>query len=193
MNIKAFYPFACAIGMITLLLLQGCDKETEPQLEFGAVENGEEVKQIDMTVLVPIHPSSLEYFDYYISYSDNTGEEYRDTVRSVLPDNEIFWIRNFSYKSPYVIFRCETTLVPKVSRDSVVSFSFIIPKPYIFPRVIYKSSSTSGSVNRLDMEALEIQKYDNIRIGSFMSTYGSYFSSTCSVKDSYDGISFMFY
>lgn len=59
------------------LLLQGCDKETEPTsgLGLGDVENNTTVKQIDMTVMVPIHPSSLKYFDYCITYTDNTETE----------------------------------------------------------------------------------------------------------------------
>lgn len=104
-----------------------------------------------MAVIVPIHPSSLEYFDYCISYSDNTGEEYRDTVRNAFPDIA-----------------------------------------YIFSRVIFNSHSYDSNV-RPEIEGLEIVKFDDIRMGTFMSAYGSTFISGCSVKEDYDGISCMSY
>ncbi|MCQ2158953.1 MAG: hypothetical protein MJY43_03915 [Bacteroidales bacterium] len=186
MKTGKFNPFACIAGVIALFLLQGCDKEIG--LLLGSA--GSTVKQIDMTVLVPIHPSSLEYFDYCISYSDNTGEEYRDTVRNALPDNDIFyWMETFAYKSNSVVCRCEVELVPKVSRDSVVSFSYTVPKPCIFSRVIYGSHSTYDPIIRPGTEGLEVLDIEDMRIGTFMSAYGSYFVSTCRVKEEYGSIS----
>lgn len=171
--------------MIALLLFQGCDKEQESLFGFAS---STAVKQVDMAVIVPIHPSSLEYFDYCISYSDNTGEEYRDTVRNAFPDIDNYWRKNFAYKSLPVVCRCEVSLIPKVSRDAVVSFSYVIPKPYLFSRVIFNSHSYAPSVSP-EIGGLAVMKIDNIRIGTFMSEYGSYFVSTCSVKEEYDGIS----
>ena len=171
--------------MIALLLFQGCDKELESLFGFGSAT----VRQVDMDVIVPIHSSSLKYFDYCITYADNEGTEYRDTVRNASPENEIFcWRKNFSYKSLPVVCKCETILVPKVSKDSEVSFSYVIPKPYLFSRVIFNSHSYAPSVSP-EIGGLAVMKIDNIRIGTFMSAYGSYFVSTCSVKEEYDGIS----
>ena len=63
MKFKIFKPFVCITSVIALLLLSGCDKELESLLGLGAVENGTTVKQVDMVLVVPVHPSSLEYFD----------------------------------------------------------------------------------------------------------------------------------
>lgn len=175
-------------------------------------EIGATVKQVDIDVVVPIHPSSLEYFDYCIVYSDNNGKENRDTIvadyggiyvedwnlpeytnntvttKSSL-DDYICWRKNFVYKSLPVVCRCEVTLVPKVSRDSVVSFSYIVPKPFIFSHVIFDSDSTYDPIERSDIEGIEVIKFADIRIGSFMSAYGTYFVSTYRVKEEYGGIS----
>ena len=211
MKSKIFNPFVYAIGLIALLLLQGCDKELESLLGLGAVENGTTVKQVDMVVVVPVHPSSLEYFDYCIIYSDNTGVENRDTIvgnvggiivddwnvpdyanntapSKASPDNDIYWTKTFSYKSLPVVCRCETRLVPKVPKNTEVSFSYIIPKPYIFSRVIFNSHSYDSNV-RPEIEGLEVVKIENMEVGTFMSAYGTYFVSACSVKEEYDGIS----
>ena len=66
---RIFNPFIYALGIVALLLLQGCDKELESLLGLGAAENSATVRQVDMVVVVPVHPSSLEYFDYCIIYS----------------------------------------------------------------------------------------------------------------------------
>lgn len=192
MRIRFFNPFVCITGMIALLLLQGCEKEIEQEIGFGAVENSATVKQIDMTVVVPIHPSSLEFFDYSICYTDNTREEYCETVKDSLPNSEIYWVKNFAYKSMPVVCRCEITLIPKVPRDSVVSFSYITPKPYIFSHVIYNSHSYSPTQGS-DTDGFNVLRLDDIRIDSFLSAYGSWFCSTCRVKAGYDGISSSFY
>ena len=78
---------------------------------------------------------------------------------------------------------CEVELVPKVSMDSVVSFSFINPKPLIYSNVYYDSSSTSDSIGNYDIEDHGVQRFDEIRIDTFLSTYGSYFVSTCRVTE----------
>ena len=209
MKTKIFNTFLCITSMIALLLLQGCDEGL--WLGFGAVRNSASVKQVDMAVIVPVHPSSLKYFDYCISYTDNTGIEYRDTIvgnnggiyvddwnvpeytnntapSKASPDNDIYCKKNFSYKSLPVVCRCEIRLVPKVPRDSAVSFSYIIPKPYIFSRVIFNAHSYDSNV-RPEIEGLEVMKIENMKIGTFMSAYGSDFVTTCSVKEEYDGIS----
>ena len=116
-------------------------------------------------------------------YTNNTAP-----TKSSL-DDYICWRKNFVYKSLPVVCRCEVTLVPKVSRDSVVSFSYIVPKPFIFSHVIFDSDSTYDPIERSDIEGIEVIKFADIRIGSFMSAYGTYFVSTYRVKEEYGGIS----
>ena len=53
-------------GVLSLLLLCSC--ETNP-----ALDSSPSVKQIDITVMIPFEPSSLEYFDNVVRYSDNNG------------------------------------------------------------------------------------------------------------------------
>ena len=189
MKFKIFKPFVCITGVIAMLLLQGCDKELESLFGFGAVENNATVRQVDIDVNVPIQSSSLKYFDYCITYTDNEGIEYRDTVRNASPDNDVLlWRKGFVYKSLPILCKCETILVPKVSKDSEVSFSYVIPKPYIFSRVIFNSHSYTPVLGP-EIEGVETVKIDNMRIGTFLSAYGSFYVSTCSVKEEYDGIS----
>lgn len=218
-------------GLMACFLYQGCQEEPEYNGFANSVVNGGDIgndnsnsnsnsnansnstaaKQVDMKVVIPVHPSSLKYFDYIICYSDNTGEEYRDTLserrlsdnigqvhrdiirKEKLQDVDIYYTKNFCYKRLPVICRCEVTLVPKVSRDSVVSFSYTTPKPYIFSRVIFSSHSYTPQMGNADIEGVEILKLDNIRIGTFLSAYGSWFCSTCSVKKDSDGISATFH
>lgn len=193
MKLKIFSPFACVVGIVALLLTQGCNKEDGTEPGFGTFGSGLPVKQIDIDVCVPIHPSSLEYFDYSISLADNSGEEYRDTVRKsdgrISPEN-VFWVEYFRYKSLPVICRCEVELIPKVTMDSEVSFSYIEPKPFIYSRVIFNahSSSSYSPTEKPDLEDREVQKIDCMRLGSFLSEYGRIFSSTCTVRQDYDSI-----
>ena len=78
------------------------------------------MRQIDITVSIPAHSSSLEFFDYVISYTDNNGTEYRDTIRKSSPDN-IYMMTTFSYTSLPLTCRCEVSIVPKVPRRTRVS------------------------------------------------------------------------
>lgn len=186
MKSKIFKTFVYIIGMMGMMMMQGCEKEIESLLEYGA-EAGATVKQVDIDVIVHIHPSSLKYFDYCIIYSDNNGMEYRDTIRDD-STNVDYWMMNFSYKELPVICRCEVVLVPRVSRDSEVSFSFINPKPCFSSRVFFETHPNTEPNGTPDIEEFEILKFDNIRIGSFLSSYGSYFYSTYRIKSEYDGI-----
>lgn len=62
-------------GVICTFLFGSCEEDEE------YLNGNSTAEQVDMTVVVPIHPSSLEYFDYVIHYYDNRGVEYRDTVQ----------------------------------------------------------------------------------------------------------------
>ena len=188
MRNRIINTLVCVTGMVALSLLQGCDKGIEQGIEFGGVENSAKVKQVDMTVAVPIHPSSFEYFDYSISYTDNDGKEYLYTVSSASSDKDIyFWTMNFAYKLLPVSCRCEVTLVPKVPGDTVVSFSFVNPKPYIYSHVAYNPNSY-GPLEWTGIEGLGVLRIDDMSIDSFLSAYGSTFISVCQVKESYDSI-----
>lgn len=225
MKIMKFKAIIWMAGLMACSLLMGC--EEDPAIEgpiaiddingngsgngtSNGTTNSSNVKQVDIKVVVPIHPSSLKYFDYIICYSDNTGEEYRDTLserrlsdntgevhrdtirKDNLQDVDIYYTTNFCYKRLPVICRCEVTLVPKVSRDSVVSFSYITPKPFIFSRVIFDSHSYTPETGNANIEEVTVINIDNARIGDFLSTYGSWFCSTCYVKGNYDGVSTSF-
>ncbi len=198
-------------GLMACSLFQGCQEEPEISdiSEISDNANGNDngasngngnsnstaVRQVDMTVITPVHPSSLKYFDYNICYTDNNGTEYRDTIQEgILPDAQgpyIYHKRTFQYRSLPVICRCEVEMVPKVSADLVVSFSYIVPKPYIYPRILFNSTRPSETETN-DPEGIKVQRID-MSIGTFLSTYGSRFISTCSVKEDNPGISTTFY
>ena len=210
MKIMKFKAIIWMAGLMACSLLMGC--EEDPAIEgpiaiddingnglgngtSNGTTNSSNVKQVDIKV-VPIHPSSLKYFDYNIIYSDNAGVEYRDTVREgkILEDSRTgtYYVKSFAYKSVPVVCRCEVTMMPKVSRDSVVSFSYITPKPFIFSRVIFDSHSYTPETGNANIEEVTVINIDNARIGDFLSTYGSWFYSTCYVKANYDGVSTSF-
>ena len=215
MKSKKFEPIVYIVGLMALFLLPGCDKENEQDPEIPPTNGDIPVKQVDMKVVIPIHPSSLEYFDYMVCYTDNSGEEYCDTIAErkggltvedwivqeyeaprdksrASQDCDIYYVKNFAYKELPVECRCEVTMVPKVSRDSIVSFSYTIPKPYIFSRVIFDSHSYTPQMGSSEIEGVEILKLDSITIGNFLSVYGDWFCSTCRVEGDYDGVSVSF-
>ena len=216
MKSKKFEPIVYIVGLIALFLLPGCDKENEQDPEIPPAIGGDmPVKQVDMKVVIPIHPSSLKYFDYMVCYTDNSGEEYCDTIAErkggltvedwivqeyeaprdksrASQDCDIYYVKNFAYKELPVACRCEVTMVPKVSRDSIVSFSYTIPKPYIFSRVIFDSHSYTPQMGNSEIEGVEILKLDSITIGNFLSVYGDWFCSFCRVEGDYDGVSVSF-
>lgn len=192
-----YIPFFSIISLIAVLPLQGCDWDWDSEPEtLGSVYNAT-AKQVDMTVIIPIHPSSLKYLDYVINYTDNMGAEHRDTVQESTSemsfDEDFYYTKRYSYTSLPVVCNCEVTLIPKVSRESRVSFAFINPKPYIFNRVIFNSHSTTPQISEEDMRGVDIIKIDDIELGTFLSAYGSYFHSVCAVKIEYDGIQCTFY
>ena len=67
---------ACAFLMFPLGSCNSDSDSDEQPTPNNGVQN-----RVDMTVVVPVHPSSLEYFDYVIHYYDNRGKECRDTLR----------------------------------------------------------------------------------------------------------------
>ncbi|MBQ0048489.1 MAG: hypothetical protein KBT33_13460 [Prevotellaceae bacterium] len=197
------------VGVLSLLLLCSC--EINP-----AVDSSPSVKQIDITVMIPFEPSSLEYFDNVVRYSDNNGLIQVDTIRKENSgivvedwqdggsyevyltkcrtgfDNHDCYVKTYSYTSLPVSTSVTVELIPKFSKDSMVSFSFITPKPYIYPNVYFSESSIpKKSINRT-LNGINVLRIDSMTIGKFMSIYGDTFTSCCQVKEC-NGIDTTFY
>ncbi len=206
--------------LATATLFCGCEKEEEDESsnksEDLTADPVASVKQIDMTVMTPIEPSSLEYFDYVVRYSDNNGLEQMDTVRKEICgivvedwengglyeitlaqtnkafDNHNCFVKTFSYTSLPVSSNVTVELLPKCSKESVVSFSFITPKPYIYSNVYSSESSIpKESINRT-LDGVNIIQIDSMSIERFLSVYGNTFTSCCQVKNE-NGIDITFY
>ncbi len=138
-----------------MLFSGGCSDYLEWLAGSGAT-------QVDMTVVVPIHPSSLEYFDYILNYYDNEGKQYTDTVRNAgdgtSPEN--CYVRTFSYD-----------IIP-VLHGSAAKFE-------------------KGSIHH-DIEKMEAIQINPMSIEEFESTYGLTFSSHCGLYDGPDGYDILF-
>ncbi len=197
------------VGVLSMLLFGSC--EINPM-----VDSSPSVKQIDMTVMVPVESTSLEYFDYVVRYSDDNGLIQVDTIRKenggiVVEDwengglfevyltkcrtgfdNHNCYVKTYSYTSLPISTSVTVELIPKFSKDSVVSFSFITPKPYIYPNVYFSESSIpKESINRT-LDGINVLRIDSMTIGKFLSIYGDTFTSCCQVKEC-NGIDTTFY
>ncbi|MDO4950016.1 MAG: hypothetical protein Q4E55_07640 [Bacteroidales bacterium] len=172
------------------------------------------VKQVEMTVVVPIHSSSLEYFDYVVRYSDNYSTVETDTVRyngievedytdmevgiysaktRGSLDNNDCYTRTFSYDDLPVISTVTVEMIPKKEKSSKASFYFYTPKPYIFPNVHYSITSVKREIPYRIMDGLEQIRIDNMSISSFQSVYGTTFLSRCGIYNYADGYEYFFY
>lgn len=134
------------------------------------------MKQVDITIVIPVHSSSLDYFDYCLRYTDNVGREYRDTIRNsnvaaTSLEEVTCHTKTFSYRDLPVACTAMVELMPKVSGDTKATFSYIVPKPYIYPTITSGSQSFSPTVEGLDIII------DSISIDEFLSFYGTRFSS----------------
>lgn len=148
------------------------------------VEPGVKVKQIDMTVSVPIHRSSLEYFDYVLTYQDNNGEKYTDVVTEGEED-VVTYVRTFSYRELPVMCTMTVEMVPKEGCTSVDAFFFYIPKPYIYPNVYESNASAPDGTDGMDeLAPIHVQP---MSISEFQDTYGSLFMSACGVYPTDEG------
>lgn len=172
--------FAWSAALIPLLLLHACEKDS-PSVR-GAMPPARAVKQVDMTVFIPLHRSSLDYFDYCLRYTDNVGREYRDTIRNsnvaaTSLDEVTCHTKTFSYRDLPVACTAMVELMPKVSGDTKATFSFIVPKPYIYPTILWSGSqSFSPTIEGLHINGSVIE-IDSISIDEFLSFYGTRFSS----------------
>lgn len=170
-----------------MLFSGGCSDYLEWLAGSGAT-------QVDMTVVIPIHPSSLEYFDYILNYYDNEGKQYTDTVRNAgdgtSPEN--CYVRTFSYDHILVTCTMNVRMVPKEIYTSMGEFLFYIPKPSIIP-VLHGSAAKfeKGSIHH-DIEKMEAIQINPMSIEEFESTYGLTFSSHCGLYDGPDGYDILF-
>ena len=186
-------------GIICTFLFGSCEEDEE---DLNGISNAE---QVDMTVIVPIHPSSLEYFDYVIHYYDNRGVECRDTIQNPSGGIEVVdwiavngisnncYVRTFSYDDLFVTCSVNVEMIPKKGLTTMDPFYFYIPKPYISPSVHDPKTSVIGETASHIMEGVECIHIDAMDIESFQSTYGRTFSSHCGLTDSYVGYEIFFY
>ena len=118
-------------SIICTFLLGSCEEDENLGLESPA-------KQVDMTVLVPIHPSSLEFFDYVIHYYDNRGVECRDTIQNPSGGIEVVdwiaangisnncYVRTFSYDDLFVTCSVNVEMIPKKGLTTMDPFYFFL-------------------------------------------------------------------
>lgn len=114
-------------------------------------------RQVDITEIVPIHSSSLKYFDFAIRY-------YAVACNAVVE------------------------LIPQVPVDEVVSFTFIIPKPFLIPLIQSSSKRGAASTEDFNSKWYEEISIDSIPMDEFLTKYGRIFTSSCQVLEEYDGI-----
>lgn len=173
------------------LLLAGCDDDDAP----NGGENS--VKQIDMTVVVPIHPSSLAYFDYAIQYQDNQGAKYNDTVREARAPKAVSasdcYIKTYGYDKAPVVCTVTVKMLPKSDDGIVGPCYFYTPKPLIFSHILYSSPSDVDETQEANMEDIDRIWIDAMPLSLFQSTYGQIFTSHCTVKNGIDNNETLFY
>ena len=200
MKLKSF--IILAIGTLFALLLTSC---TAPTPQSASV---------DMTVVVPIHSSSLEYFDYVITYRDNLGNEIKDTVDGGFGGIVVDDFRRANMKQhgkkdvsvakeslngfdcytmtvPYASLPVSCTamveMVPTVHSSSSLSLFFYVPKPYIFPNIRFGSNTGTSTNQNHIFEYLDRIRINSMSLSDFISTYGSVFTSHASVYPTPDG------
>ena len=184
---------------ICTFLLGSCETD-----EDDVLTGVPHAKQVDMTVIIPINPSSLEYFDYVIHYYDNRGVENRDTIQGSSNgitvegwaaanaiNNNDFYVKTFSYDNMFVTCTATVELIPK--RDTVGPFSFYTPKPYIYPNVYDSPSLDSTEIINMLTNTIETISIDRMDFESFKSTFGTTFSSHCGLYESEVGYETFFY
>lgn len=186
-------------GIICTFLFGSCEEDEE------YLNGNSNAEQVDMTVVVPIHPSSLEYFDYVIHYYDNRGVECRDTIQNPSGGIEVVdwiaangisnncYVRTFSYDDLFVTCTVNVEMIPKKGLTTMDPFYFYIPKPYITPSVHDPKTSVIGETTSHIMEGVECIHIDAMDLESFQSTYGRTFSSHCGLTDSYVDYEIFFY
>lgn len=149
-------------------------------------------QQVDLTILVPIHSSSLEYFDYIICYMDNMGNKQTDTVQNARPalagNSDDFYVRTFSYNDIQISCCTIVEMVPKEGCTTVGPFIFYIPKPYIYANIYTSEIPVPSNPSYDEIYGAGSIMIDQMSVSKFQSTYGTTFQSQCRVYEGSDGI-----
>ena len=175
--------FLLIVTAITSLMLGSCEKNDSTHNDFP-LPLGASTCQVDMTIVVPIHSSSLEYFDYVIHYQDTLGKDVHDTIHQGDITNNLY-NKTFSYANTPVSCTAKVELLPKFDDATFAIFYFYNPKPYIYPNV---RNLTSPTINETPDNLGEITStLIEMFIGEFKSTYGTVFSSFASVNRTESG------
>lgn len=194
-------------GIICLLMLGSCEEDSQNLVG----------KHVDMTLVVPVHPTSLKYFDFCVKYNDNQGAERQDTIqgsyggitvddwdyvdieitlapaRRVASKSTDCLVKTYSYDTMPVTCTAVVEMIPKKEVTTVRDFYFYIPKPYIFPSVYnFKEQQAIGEGMEQTMGNMESIKIDSMSVSSFQSLYGTTFMSRCGVYGAGDGYEFFF-
>ena len=189
-------------GVICLLMLGSCEEDSQNLVG----------KHVDMTLVVPVHPTSLKYFDFCVKYNDNQGGVHSDTIqesnggitvddwdyvdieitlapaRRVASKNTDCFVKTYSYDTVPVTCTAVVEMIPKKDVTTVRDFYFYIPKPYIFPSVYnFKEQQAIGEGMEQTMGNMESIKIDSMSVSSFQSLYGTTFMSRCGVYEAGDG------
>ena len=171
------------IALLSLLLVSSCSEGgVEPDLTAPSV------KQIDITEAVFYHVSTLEYFDYVVTYQDNKGQEYADVISGDPSATVGCYVKTYSYNELPVTCTAIVELVPKVPETEVVSFKYINPKPSMSANVYYSSNAANDGIDTVLPEGYEQIWIQSMEIGEFLKTYGSWFSSYCRVLEGAGGL-----
>lgn len=97
------------LAAVCLLTIASCSKGGQDSALLSS-----SIRQIDITEVVPIHSSSLEYFDFVFKYSDNLGKEEEHTIRDDSSLSNGCYVKTYSYRGIPVACRASVKLVPKV-------------------------------------------------------------------------------
>lgn len=177
------------ILMAALMMVAiSCDKDDNNDL---AVDYGQTSQKLEMTVVVPIHVSSLDYFDYVIRYVDNSGLENKDTIANKGIDlngegygrgySDGCYIKTFTYDNFPVNCMAYVEMIPRKPGSTMAGFMFYNPKPYIFPNIYHGSVSFECESPNYIMERVEMIRIDDT-ISTFQVAYGKMFTSGCRVS-----------
>ena len=189
-------------GIICLLMLGSCEEDSQNLLG----------KHVDMTLVVPVHPTSLKYFDFCVKYNDNQGGVYSDTIqgsyggitvddwdyvdieitlapaRRVASKSTDCLVKTYSYDTMPVTCTAVVEMIPKKEVTTVKDFYFYIPKPYIISSVHNSTKQPElGEAVEHTMGVIESIKIDSMSVSSFQSLYGTTFMSRCGVYEAGDG------
>lgn len=196
--------FLMMASVISIFLLGSCTPDSNS--ESGSVP-GATATIVDMTVVVPFHPSSLEYFDYVIHYYDNNGLVHVDTIRkengglvvedtqSIAPESNGISCSSetFNYKNLPAICTVTVKMIPNKDSGSVGQFIFCSPKPYIFPSVHNSSIPPTNEEASHIAESVETILINPMSVESFQKIYGETYSSYGSVTGTFENYQYEYY